>query len=125
MQIPMGIMAATEKRIFYLSAGLIGFTMEDFPYENISRINLAKEDKGYSLSLAAWDSQAVLKWTMLGDISKLVSYAREKIVRQRTVEPMPEPFNWQPLKHAAFRSPWNDLQIEHHHLNRDILAKRQ
>jgi len=77
--IPMSIMAATEKRVLYLTTGLVGFTMEEFPYERISGISCSKGQKGSTMTIDLWHHSVSLKWSMLGDVTDLVNYARKQI----------------------------------------------
>lgn len=80
--IPMGIIAATERCIFYLSTALHGFTMEEFPYEDISHIEYAENTDGFTFSLVTIHHQSVLKWTSMGDLKDLAAYARKFISSQ-------------------------------------------
>lgn len=123
-KIPMGIMAATEKRIFYLSTGLIGFTMEEYPYENISRINHTHDANGDSLSIFALNSQTVLKWTMLGDISNLVSYAQASMMLSERAASFPEISSWQALKLSALKTTPMGIDFDYHQKKSGLRAKR-
>lgn len=83
---PIGVFIATENRIIMFSPGLgKSYDLEDFPYSNISSIEMSKVlMMGETISFFASGNKVKMKWIKSGSAKDFTNYVREHIGKKST-----------------------------------------
>ena len=74
-----GIFVATPTRLIYFAKTVTGFEFKDFPYKDISALEVNKKLMGHKVEVVSFGTRVYLKWIRDKELPVFLRYAEARI----------------------------------------------
>jgi hypothetical protein len=81
------VFLATDRRLIFYAEKMLGYSIEVFPYSNISSLEMSKGLIGHTITFFASGNHAKLKWITQGDVPHFVNYVKSRMDKKTTEQP--------------------------------------
>ena len=73
------ILVAMDDRVIYFAKTITGFRLEEFPYDQISALNVSRKIMGHKVQVTGFNTSRYIKWVKDPDLVNFQKYVSAKM----------------------------------------------